>query len=64
MKKQTKWIVVLIFILGLSSLACNAILGDDNEAEPTADSTIGQPAATEAAANGGESGGETTGGAA
>ncbi len=47
MKKQTNWIVVLILILAMAGLACNAILGDD--AEPTAETTTVDPAVTEEA---------------
>jgi hypothetical protein len=58
MKKQMNWLVVVILILGLAGLACNAILGDDG-AEPTADVTLNEPVAT--VATGGETGGESGG---
>lgn len=54
MKKQNYWIVVLILMLALAGLACNAVLGDD--AEPTADTATGVETPGEAE---GETGGET-----
>lgn len=68
MKKQNYWIVVLILMLALAGLACNAVLGDD--AEPTADTTTSETPGetgteTEAETPGEETvSGETTGDAA
>lgn len=70
MKKQTNWLVVLILILALAGLACNAVLGDDEGTEPTAETAVNvleetPPANGETGGEtGGESGGAATGSAA
>jgi hypothetical protein len=45
MKQQTRWILIVVLILGLASLACNALLGDD---EPSGDVVTTEPSGDQA----------------
>jgi hypothetical protein len=45
MKQQTRWILIVVLILGLASLACNALQGDD---EPSGDVVTTEPSGDQA----------------
>ncbi len=61
MKKRTNWILVMIVVLALAGLACNAITGGGDEPTAVVNTGEGDPAATEAASTGGGEGGSEAG---